>query len=47
MYRLMTLAFGLALLAATYAFATDLTMDNIVLGGLDKVTARVQTLGGR
>src|SRR5689334_6667575 len=28
---------------ATPAFATDITMDTVVLGGLDKVAARVDT----
>lgn len=38
-------AFGLC--AATVAQATDIPMDTIVLGGLDKVAARVNTVSGK
>ena len=40
----MTFAFGIALAPA---FATDITMNGVVLGGLDKVTARVQNVSGK
>ena len=37
----------LGLCVATNAFATDIPMDTIVLGGLDKVAARVNTVSGK
>ena len=37
----------LALGFATAASATDIPMDTIVLGGLDKVAARVNTVSGK
>ena len=37
---------GVALLSAGAAQATDLPMDTVVLGGLDKVSGRVNTIRG-
>lgn len=39
-----TLLLASAILLTTPALATDITMDTVVLGGLDKVAARVSTL---
>jgi hypothetical protein len=41
------LTFAAALLLSASAFATDIPMENIVLGGLDKVGGRVNTFGGK
>ena len=40
-------AVAAAIVAAAPAFATDIPMDTIVLGGLDKVAARVNALTGK
>ena len=37
---------ALAAMFATSAFATDLPMDTVVFGNLDKVTGRVNTMSG-
>ena len=41
------LAAALFAASMTPAFATDITMNGVVLGGLDKVTARVQNVTGK
>ena len=46
--KMKALLIGLAFAGyAATAFATDIPMDTIVLGGLDKVAARVNTVSGK